>query len=224
MKIFTLVALFTFCAILTNAQITKGSTMVGGSVSGSSTEQDDDQNSEIRGSQWFFGMKLGRFIANNKAVGLYADYYISLSKNNYTGPFPYSSRYENNGFGAGLFYRQYFPLSTKWFLFGEASMGYTKNVSENEMNGKLTSKTKGWSTGAFITPGVSFAAGRRLLIESSFSNLFGLVYNKSESEEFSLTGAVTNTMKNKSFGAQANLIGFNSIQFGLRWILPGKSK
>jgi hypothetical protein len=224
MKKFTLLTAVLFFAFLSHAQITKGSTMIGGSVSGGSNEQDDDQNQENKNSQWGVSVQFGRFIANNKAVGLFVNYGHGLSKFKTTGPFPYDTKDKNNSIGGGLFYRQYFPLSTKWYLFGDATLGYNKFVGERELNDKLTDKTKRWGAGLFITPGVSFAAGRRLFIESSFSNLLGLSYYQETSKEYSTTGTVINTLKTKSFGAQANTSGFNNIQFGLRWIIPGKTK
>jgi hypothetical protein len=225
MKKITLLTAVLFFAILSHAQITKGSTMIGGSVGANSNqEDDDDQNRKGKNNQWGAGIDVGRFFANNKAVGLFLNYNHGLSKTEISGSFPYSTESEFNSWGGGFYYRQYFPLSAKWYLFGQADLGYANYVAENKLDGKRTSKTKGWNTAVSITPGVSFAAGRKLFIESSFSDLFDVHYGKSKGKDYSPTGTVIGTSKGKSFGVHGNLSGLNNIYFGLRWILPGKGK
>ena len=169
MKKFILFSALLCITLISTAQITKGSLFLGGTVSGNANEQkDDNQTSETENSQWVVGIDFGKFVADNKAVGFFFDYYGNSSKNKY-GNFPVTSyKTEGNGIGGGIFYRQYFSIGSKWFLFGEASLGYHRFESENETNDKLTSKGKGWSIDLGVTPGISFAAGGEIIYRVFF--------------------------------------------------------
>ena len=89
MKKFILFSALLCITLISTAQITKGSLFLGGTVSGNANEQkDDNQTSETENSQWVVGIDLGKFVADNKAVGFFFDYYGNSSKKTNTEIFP----------------------------------------------------------------------------------------------------------------------------------------
>lgn len=226
MKKITLLTVVLFVTLISRAQITKGSTFIGGHISGSSAqEKADNSDAEIKGSYLGVGLEFGKFFAKNKAAGLFINYSSDKYKQNMPAN-SYKNTKESHGFATGFFYRQYFPLSSKWYLFGEADLSYGKSKSEENSNDVQTIKGKGWGISASITPGLSFAAGKRLFIETAFKDLFSLYYSHSKSDCYNAAGTFTGSSQRKSLGATANTDGssyLQNIQFGLRWILPGKN-
>lgn len=203
-------------AFASKAQITKGSTYLGGSIGFNQTKHESQINQENSGTNLGLSLQFGKAVAENRIFGVYANGSHSHTKN--TGP-GVDGRFTSNDHGGGVFYRRYFNLSSKWYLFGNGSFGYYSGNNENKINGAKTGSDKTWGLSVGITPGISFAAGKRIHIESSFANLLGFSYGHSTLKSYS--GTLVNTTKSSQWSGTANLSGFNNINFGLRWILPG---
>jgi hypothetical protein len=221
-KITLLILLFISVGFVGNAQISSGSTFIGGSLGGSSSKSDNSSTVlEGSSSTWNLSIQLGKAIAINKIAGLYF----------HTGHATVESRDafsktdgKTHNYGGGLFYRQYFPLSAKWYLFGNGNLGFTSGSTTNFNNDVKITESRHRSAGIFISPGISFAAGKRLHIESSLSNLFGLGYGSVKNRSYDFSGNLTNNSTSKQLSVDANTSGFSDITFGLRWILPSKKQ
>src|SRR5690349_3773520 len=99
MKKFTLLAAVLFFAILSNAQITKGSTMIGGSLgfsSQDSKQQDQSQTSKQKQSGGSISLQAGTAFATNKMVGVFLSY--GHSKTKFENPYS-NSEIEGHGYG-----------------------------------------------------------------------------------------------------------------------------
>lgn len=221
MKKITLLSLaFILFAFVSNAQITKGSTFLGGSLGGSTGNQEisgTDQENSV--GNWNLSLQFGKAVAPNRIAGIFANTFHGKSKSSIASS---SSEYENHSYGGGIFYRRYFNLSSKWYLFGDGNLGFSSSIAKDKLNGALSDKIKTWSLGLFITPGISFAAGPRLHIETSLNSLFGINYAHSRRNVYQPNGFISNTVTSDQLGASANLSGFSNINFGLRWIIPSK--
>ena len=103
-SIFVTLVLF---SITSQAQITKGNWMVGGSGSFSSTSYEttnsDGSTNNGKGSQLAVFPDIGYFIVNNLACGLSGNFYLSLPENGGN----------STSFGGGPFVRYYFLKSDK---------------------------------------------------------------------------------------------------------------
>ena len=110
---------------ISNAQISKGSTFLGGSVNVYSNSSKDENPASIedKSSSWGIRPQFGKAIATNKILGIFLNY--STSENQYAS-YPYSGTFpisptkfnsENTSYGGGFFYRQYYLLSNRFFPF-----------------------------------------------------------------------------------------------------------
>lgn len=167
----TLLLLFSFVVISTcSAQITQGTTFVGGSGSyskgASKYNQGQDYTFESTGSSLNFNPKVGYFIADNMAVGLGINYYRNRSKseNNLDNE---SYVNKQHSFGINPFGRYYKMLGERAGFFGQLTVSYTKGQSKS--NDFIQQKYS--SVGAGIAPGFVFFATPKIGIETTIGNL-----------------------------------------------------
>ncbi len=199
---------------LAQAQVAKGSLFIGGSASFSNSKTESG-NSTAKTNMWAALPQVGVAIQQNKVVGI--QLHVSGSA---TERVDLTSKTSSNGYGAGVFYRQYFPLANKWMLYGQANVLAIFSHSKTVAQGVTTDKGKAWQAEFGITPGISFQAGKKLWLEASLSDLFSVNYTHSKADALNPSGAVINTSTQNNFTASANASGFNSIAVGIRWIIP----
>jgi len=203
------------------AQITKGSTFLGGSFSFSSGSGETASPVDYKRESFGWGIRpqFGKAIATNKVLGLYVHYSNSgyeqkLGSTNIID--------EGSSYGGGVFLRNYYPLNSRFSLFGDGSFGVGINSSERKENAVLTGKNNATDISLGITPGISFAAGKKLHLEASLNSLLSVAYSFSESSTYNASGAVVNKGNERQFNIGANANGFSGLSVGLRWILPSK--
>ncbi|GAA4743335.1 outer membrane beta-barrel protein [Flavisolibacter ginsenosidimutans] len=210
-------------AQISNAQISKGSLFLGGSLSfGSSSNKDQNTSTQdSKSSGWNISPQFGKAIATNKIVGVY----VNFSHNNFeSGSGTQLQQRPSNTYGGGVFYRRYYPLPSRFYLFGEASLGTSIGKEEQKYGGSLQTQTERTSIGFSITPGISYAASSKLYLEASLNSLANLYYQWAKTTTYPpATGGVTSISNQKQFGVAANGNGTSGISIGLRWILPSKS-
>lgn len=225
-----IVLLFSLCSALFSiqsfAQIPKGSKFLGGSVgfynsnSEINTPGSSTQPQEVKQSGWSFRPQFGKFVATNKVLGLFAE--VGGSKNRQISGNS-SLENENSNVGGGIFYRQYYLLAKKFYLFGEADLGISfgkqQTINDNGTTRFTSAKTNLTDVGVSVSPGLSFAASEKLHLELSLNDLFRTNYASSEGEVYNPTGSLLQTTKNSTFSASANANGFSQLAIGLRWIL-----
>jgi len=199
------------------AQISKGTLFLGGSA-GYNSDEGESEMSKNKSSNFGATISFGKAVGINKIAGIFIGYNTSSAEQEYNANSKNVSK--TKAPNAGFFYRQYFPLSTKWYLFGNASAGYYDSRSENKFNGQLQNKNSGKSIAAGITPGISFQASKRLHIETSLLDIFRIGYGSGKGKAYDASGNVVSTLKSNSFSASANLSAFNNINIGLRWMIP----
>ncbi|MFC5626520.1 hypothetical protein [Algoriphagus winogradskyi] len=187
--------LFTFAA---NAQIQKGSIMLGGSMNYSSGNTEDyyyqTQNTNNRRYKEFrIEPKIGYSIAENWIVGVsfLANTYKSKIEINNSNPLR-SSETINYIFGGSVFAKKYFSLSDKFSAFGGIDFGpnWSKNEnSQTDGNSDPTSitNTQFRFTGSLST-GLAFFPKNWLAIELS-TNFFAYTHISAlETEDYSTSG------------------------------------
>ena len=128
-----------------------------------------------------------------------------------------------SSYGGGIFLRNYYPLSSRFYLFGDGSFGVGVTKSEREENTVLTGKYNRTSVYLALTPGISFAAGKKLHLEASLNNLLSVAYAFSEVSAYDASGTIINKGNGRQFSIGANANGTSGLSIGLRWILPSKS-
>lgn len=220
-KILLLTIAMVCISFISNAQITKGSTFLGGSIFVNSYSNKDDSSpmNESKTSNWGIRPQFGKAISTNKIFGVFLNYNNSTSKNS-SGT--NNSKTTASTYGGGIFYRSYYPLSSRFFLFGEGSLGVNLGGEERATNKILNYKDDRTEVNLSLTPGISFAATKKLHLEAALNSLLFLSYHTTERKEYNLSGTVVRTSKWNQFNASANANGFSGLSIGLRWILPSK--
>jgi hypothetical protein len=216
-----LLSLVFVCAFMvtTRAQISKGAVWVGGSIgynqskSGSDTPYSKTNNVNLNPA-------VGIVVKDNLVVGISLLYGHSKTEDNGY----YRLENKSNTYGVGLFVRQYIPIVSRLYVFGEAGVNYRNSKGTSTYKnypGGSKSTSKGWVTGLNVTPGVSFAVTKKFHLETSFNNLLGIAYMKNEikTEPPIGSGMKPTTTKNDQFTAGLSSGGKVEFNVGCRFLL-----
>ena len=217
-----LVCIFSLAAT-TQAQINKGSVWLGGNIG----YHESDSKSQTTGN---LGMKVisfkpsaGKAIKENLIAGVTIN--VTKATNESDGAVMYSSKQIDRNIGGGVFLRQYIPVVSRLYIFGQVDAGYNKSKSttegmsnSNPTTTKYKTTTKGWSAGISLTPGVSYAVNNKLHLETGFNSLFSTVYSKSK------TSSNNSDFKSSSrtFSTGINLENESTFYIGFRFLINNK--
>jgi hypothetical protein len=223
-----ILCLTTFTLTGFSQTITKGSTFFGGSVGAGAFKAEDNRNvsppfnQTDKNSGWNVQLQVGKAIRDNKILGVFIGY--SRSKDEMITQNSSGNRTVRMEYNGGIFYRSYYSLGKRFYLFGDGSLGLalskreTNNFTSNVST--IQGRQRETSVGLRLTPGLSFAASKALFLEASLNNLLAVFYTSGKSESFDQQGSIFNTRTITSFGVSANSNGFSSLSIGLRWIIP----
>lgn len=214
----SLVFVFTFIAA-TQAQIGKGSMWLGGSIGFSQSKSDFGTNQKME--SFNVSPAVGKAIKENIIAGVRLGYSKSTSKNTNSPESYYNSTTEN--YGGGIFIRQYVPVVSRLYIFGEATASYAASKQtrdELHSNIKVNTETKGWSTSLGFTPGVSYGVTRKLQLETGFNSLFSMSYGKSKLKYPNSPSASKQT--SEGFSAGISLENASTFYIGFRLLINNK--
>lgn len=221
--------LFSVAAILfssfANAQISKSSVFIGGSLNFSSDKNNPSPANNVGSlnSNWAIKPQIGKVISHNKIVGVFLN--IGGSKNK-QGSVPNLAQTKNTSYGGGFFFRNYLPVINRLYLFGDASLGFnfdkSESVFDNGTSRYVTFTSKTIQPSFSFTPGISFAATKSIHLEAAFSNMLWIAYGSTKSKEFSSPGILYRETNSKNFRAYTNANGFSTFSLGIRFIIPKK--
>lgn len=113
------------------AQIEKGNILLGGAIGFTNYEVPVTNVGNSKHPFSNLTLQVGSFIQDNKVIGVIAhyDHYYNESGFNPSG-------YDRlNGYGLGVFYRQYYHLNRKFLLFGEGDLEYSFSKKEQGLIG-----------------------------------------------------------------------------------------
>jgi hypothetical protein len=184
MKQRILLALIFVCAFMvsTRAQISKGSVWIGGTIGYNQNKNDykDTARKDYKTSSLNVSPAIGIAVKDNLVVGIRLTYGHDKSENNAN-----VIESKGNTYGGGIFVRQYIPVISRLYLFGEASVAYSSSkgdaTQEDYSSGttvKVKTTSKGWGTGLNVTPGLAFSITKKFQVETSLNSLFNVGYGK----------------------------------------------
>ena len=192
-----------FC-LNANAQITKGSTLLGGSLSFNSNT---NQGSSLNVSAQF-----GKAYKDNGFHGFQIGY-------------SYAKHIDQiwNFYSFGIFYRKYIPIIKEFYFFGEINfnLGYAKLTSKSS-NPTATNRTNIYRGTISLMPGLSYAVNSKLHLEIAFSNIASLHYERQIDKYTGGPAPFSTTHNNFGFNTSTQLNSFSNIQFGFRLLLQKK--
>lgn len=227
MERFTLltIAILLFASI-TKAQITKGSTFIGGSLNFSSDKTNPSLTTDTKTtiSNWSLRPQFGKVISANKVAGIFLNVGGSINKQK---SLPSNlAQTKNSFYGGGIFLRRYLPITNRFYLFGDGSLSSTSSKSENVFDNGTTRfiarHSKELQFDFSLSPGISFAATKKIYLEATFNGLLDLSYSSSKSEEYSTPGVLFREIKSNNFTGVASANGFSNLFVGVRFIIPKK--
>ena len=198
-------------SLTSSAQITKGSVLLGGGISGGKNKSESN-NQESQYSSFSISPAIGLAVKENTVMGLRLSYAQSNSEadNN-----PYKQ--EQSGYSGGIFYRKYMPLGKKFYLFGEG-VAYYSQSEQKYVYPDFQSTQETNSIGVNFYPGITFAASKRIHLEVGLNNLVDLSYGRSETKN-TASGNTTTTSKTKGFGFSTNVSAAAPLTVGFRFVL-----
>jgi hypothetical protein len=186
MKLKFLLSLFALTGVLTSqAQINKGSVLLGGSIGFNQIKSKGDASitSTSKTTTTTISPAVGVALKENLVAGVRFNYTKYKQRNNYDAMATNYLNTDIKNYGGGIFLRRYVPVINRLYVFGEGSATYN-DIKETSIQGYYTSKNerkiKGWNTGLSFTPGISYGVSKKFQIEGGFNSLFSVTYAKSK--------------------------------------------
>jgi hypothetical protein len=216
---FALLVLSSLC----QAQIEKGTTLLGGNINFSSnkSESTSQPNSDKNKSTWFgIHPTVGVAIKPNTILGIQLGYSHGKSS---VQPSNGSQESSNSNYRTEVFLRRYLALGKGFYLFAQPGVYFNKSTSEtNYPSSEYNNKS--WSTGVSLYPGISYAVNKRFHLEAGLGNMADLGYGQNTTENKSESGGQTTVSKSKgsNFSFSSSLSNGNSITIGFRFFLSKK--
>lgn len=161
---------------ITNAQITRGTVLVGGNAGTSISQSDAEPRTKY--TNYNINPAIGFTIRDNHVLGVDAGF-------GHIGYASQETRDERDTYYAGMFYRRYFSLGKGFYLFGQGNAGYTltdaDRYSHQSFGGR---KTRSNAVGVSLYPGVAYTVNRRVHLEIAMSNLVNLSYGSGTVKDY----------------------------------------
>lgn len=213
-KLLLLTTALTAIAITTQAQITKGSVLLGGNISAATNKQTYSGNTNEYTQRTFnITPSIGFVTADNKVWGFSLTYGHTSSKSNST-----PDDYNYNGYGGGVFHRRYATLGKGFYLFGEANAGYNYSKQKQTLiqpNQDRTIRTD--VVYLTVYPGITYAVHKNFHLEVGINNLLRLDYSTQKVTD--INGGTGNVATQKNFGFSSNASSANPLVVGFRFVL-----
>jgi hypothetical protein len=210
------------CIQFSYSQVQKGTIVIGGGINlnGNSGNSTNASNYDRNSSNGNFGISgsYEKFVSNITAVGISLGYtyYGSSSEFDYgNGTQEYGTR--RNMIQIGPTVTRYISLREKLYLTvgGGFLVGFgtTKDIETDE-------KSKIWSLGLGVRPGVAFFLNDNFALSAGIGNLF-YSFESEKSEESNVNGETPKDTRH-NYGLSFSL---NTFSVGLRYfLLPAKSE
>jgi len=202
-KILLLSAILFSIALSSNAQITKGKVLLGGSVICANLSRGGN-------NAFYSNVQAGKFVKDNTVFGIGISY--STHNNGVVNSNPAT-------YGASVFYRKYKPLLKDLFFFAEVNAGYSYSKAYYGIYGAGEDGYRNISNDGSInfTPGISYSLLMHLQVELIMQSLASINYSFVKTD-YTTSGSspMTPTKQNIFNGGvnlNSNLLGNFGIGF-----------
>ena len=181
-------------AVISDAQINKGNTALGGNLSFSTSTSKNDGGFKETNTNLLLSPSLMLIYNNNRAVG------FSLSYNHFKYSF---ADQKTNGYGAGVFLRQYKPLGKGFYIFAQEALNFNYSKGGSVTDSLTAVNNKIYEAGFTVNPGLAYDLSKKFQLELLFfNNLLSIDYSHHD-----LTQLNSSTIKSDNFSIGANLDG-----------------
>jgi hypothetical protein len=193
------------------SQISRGSVLVGVNFSIAKTEFENS------GSKWeqksvVISPSIATAIRDNLVLGIDV---MSTGAEYENESASYMN--ESKQLGGGLFLKQYKSIATSFMVFLQGRVGYAKIDNEygSISNPASRSVTEGSNVSLGFVPGVSYKAGKSILVEVGINSLLNISMENTETTSPSFSGS--EVTKNKSFEV-SSLGGVSPLTVGVKFV------
>jgi hypothetical protein len=213
--------IFTFFAgvllvVISNAQLNKGTILLGGDLS-ASTYKTKDGTYEDSGNGFGVSPVFAVAVKDNKFFG--GSVFYGHYENNVPTP---SLSAEGNSYGASVFYRYYRSLLSKIYVFVQAGIPVTYGKTEYTQSQNYYFTDKNFSVGLTVTPGISVAVSKKVFLEAGFNNVASVNYQHSTTTGINSGNTIDRSTTGFSFTSSLGSFTYN-LYFGFRFFIPKNS-
>ena len=218
--------LFVFISFYANAQIKKGTVLLGGQIaSGSFKRENSNSNSfpqpiptnrkEVSRS-FTIGISAGKTIKENTVIGFIFNTGNDKQTVNYspTEFFTQKSSYNETG----LFLRKYKKLAKEFYIYGQGNalvnFGKSSSSFTNPTNNSSSTQTGGTIS---FAPGIAYAFSKKLHLELSMQSLLTVQYFNSK---INYTNPLISSSKTSGYNFNTSLSSgaLSNISIGFRFL------
>lgn len=212
-KVLLLAFMATAVAFVSNAQISKGSVLLGGNLNFNSSKT-EDANNESKQKSIGFAPTVGLAVRTNTILGILVGY----SRNSFDyPPGNFYPEEENTSISSEVFLRKYFPLGKDFYFFGQGGVFVNSSKGENKAS-QYKQESKNLGVGLSLQPGVSYAVSKKFHLEAGLNNMANIGFHKSETKTIPGAGQTT-TSKGQGFNFSSSLNSGNYFNIGFRFFL-----
>lgn len=220
MKKITLLAIVVCIVSAAQAQIGKGSLMLGGALNfGISSDNSGTPIASYSNNRAIISPVGGLAFKENLIAGIGLTYGNSKYQNTSNPNTSQSARFKTTG---GFFFiRKYRILGKGFYLFGEPNINYTVNDDIRNFdvgNGLVKQSDKYQSLGLSLYPGIAYAVNKKIHLEIGMNKIFSLGYNKRTYSQLYLNGDVIQS-QSTGFDLSTNLSTNAPFTVGARFVL-----
>jgi hypothetical protein len=197
-----------FLASYAEAQIKKGTLLLGGGISAGIGKQETNTDQSKSDGISIYPV-IGWAIKDNTVVGIKAGYTSNNQHVNQSTQF-------FDAYSLGLFLRRYLGLGKSFYLFGEASAAYAHQKSKSESTPSYSNSITSNGISLDFFPGIAYAVNKRIHLELALNNLVSFSLGKSRMEYTSTGG--NNYSKSRYAQFSTNLSTSAPLSVGFRFV------
>lgn len=215
-KVYLPVLMFLGFSLFANAQINKGSVLLGGQIFNNTTVSKTNGQKDQQSTAAVYNISVGKAIKENAVVGINLNYSPITSRYYSVNPNGNIGKTKTRNYSAGVYYRLYKNIGKDFYFFGEFGAAYIGAKSTNYDLGGDEINSSSMSGGRLgLTPGLSYKLFNKFHLEIMIPDLVSIQYALTKPET-SLNSA---KQEQFLFNSSLNSNALNALGVGFRIIL-----
>ena len=189
-----------------NAQINKGSVLLGGNIGFGNSK--NNRNTNYKENYVYLSPVIGVAVKTNLVAGVTVLYSHSKYLNDTLG-----NKQNNTLAGGSLFLRRYFPVAKNFYVYGQGSVGYSHEHSTQEHLDFFRDDVTN-TISLEVAPGLAYAVSKKFHLELGLNNQFAFSYGKDNTEVQEINDA--KTVKGNFFNFNTSFSSATPLYIGFR--------
>jgi hypothetical protein len=218
-----------FIGILSRAQITKGTILLGGDFGfeTSSNKMTTDGTNPVvpptttKNSQFSLYPSIGKAVKDNLVIGVNLGLGYSTQSGN--------PNYKENDYGLSVFMRNYKYLGSRFYFFIETGLGFSySDYTQDDSTGYPSHEdSKSYGIGLALSPGVAYSLSRKWQLEAVFPSVLSAQYSYNKVNYLYLPQGLQPSLPDQhqtgsEFNINSSFASEIFLEVGLRYVIGGK--